>query len=109
MNRAELVSVVKSILHRSDLDSQMQAFIDTTTARINLRLGLSLVSPVADSDTNEILTDWHPIYTYGVLETAYEFTNDGDNATYYGSGFLSEMDRYNITRDGTEPLYMAGA
>lgn len=109
MNLGELKTRLASISHRSDLAAQLVNFAADATEQINRRLGLALAPLVLDDDTNEILTDWSLLYLYAALTSLYEFTNDGDNGTYYLQRFNEECDRQNITRAGTTPLVMVGA
>lgn len=108
MTYLELITQLAQIAHRGDLSAQMYNFVQAATEQINRRLTLELVPLVADADTNDILTKWPLLYQYAGMAALYEFTNDGDNVTFYLQRFWDECDSQNITAPGTEPLYMRG-
>ena len=91
--RAEVVQVAK----RGDRSQYVVDYAAHATEQINRRLGLALVSPVADDDTNEILADWPLLYIYACLAALYEDINEGDNVRYYNGRFTEEIDLQNIT------------
>jgi hypothetical protein len=94
---SELKTRLAQIGHRSDLSSQMANFTQDATEKINRRFGLALAPLVLDTDTNEVLTNWPLLYLYAALQSLFEFTNNGDNATYFSGLWNLEADRQNIT------------
>jgi len=108
MNYLELTQQLTQVSHRSDLQSQMYNFVQSATEKLNRRLNLSLVPLVADTDTNEILTDWPLLYLYASLAALYQYIEEGDNMSTYLQLWDGEVNQQNITAPGTEPLVMVG-
>lgn len=97
MTNLDLKNWIVSISHRSDLGPVLQRFIADATALINLRFNLALAPLLADTDTNPVL-ELHPLlYQYAAARALYEFTNNGENATYYGDRWNALADAVNVT------------
>ena len=115
MNYADLKTRLSMTCHRVFKDTEYFSFTADATERINRRLNLQLVTPVADADTNEVLTAYPLLYVYAALIAAYEHLNNGDNATYYEQAWQEECAGQNITQAAstdpyaTEPPVMKGA
>lgn len=104
MTYAELQAKIIDQSHRKDQAQRVPGYIDDARTRLNLRLGLALVPLVNDTDTNEILTDWPLLYFYPAMRELYNFIIEMETANYFEQLYLNEVDRYYITRAGTEPL-----
>ena len=97
MTNLDLKNWLVRISHRSDLGPQLQQFIADATALINLRFNLALAPLLADTDTNPVL-DLHPLlYQYAAARALYEFTINGENATYSGDRWNALADAVNVT------------
>jgi len=104
MNNLELKTWLAQISHRSDLSAVLPNFIADATALINLRFNLTLAPLVADTDTNSVL-DLHPLlYQYAGARSLYEFTNNGENATYYGERWNALANAVNVTNPANAEL-----
>lgn len=101
---SELYAAMADKCHRKDMGARIPKFADSARQQINLRLGLLLVPPVDDTETNEILTDWPLLYFYAGMAELYEFIEEYETASYFIGKWDREVDRYYITRAGTEPL-----
>lgn len=110
MTLQELKDKLASILHRSDLTSQMDNFISDAQLKIQRRFGvvLAAIDPIP-AGTELLFQLW-------ALQSAYEHLNNGDNAKYYHELAELEADRQNVLQPGTEtdnyasePPFIAGA
>ena len=107
MTNLELKTWLVNISHRSDLGPVLQQFVADATALISLRFNLTLAPLVADTDTDPVL-DRHPlIYQYAAARALYEFTNNGENATYYGDRWNALADAVNVTNPDNVELQPA--
>lgn len=95
MTIQELKDRIAAILHRSDLTSQMDNFINDAKLRIERRFGIVLpvIDPIPEGTETMFLTS--------SLQSAYEHMNNGDNAIYYFDKFELEADRQNVLNPGT--------
>lgn len=101
MTFGELKTRLAAIAHRSDLAAQLPNFVNDAREKINRRFGMALVAFVADTDTNEVLTNWPQLYLYAALQSLYEYLNNGDNAVYYGELWKTEAASQNINAAST--------
>ena len=101
MNYTELEARLAGIAHRTDLTTTIPLFVADATERINRRFGLQLVSPVADTDTNDVLTNFPLLYIYAAAQSMFEYLNNGDNAIYYNGLWEVETNRQNISNPNT--------
>lgn len=99
MTNLELQNYIIGKIHRTDLATTVPTFIEAARIKINRRFGLSLAPLTNDSSTNAVLTDWPDLYQFESLRAAYEWLNDGDNATYYGQRFEQECANQNLTAE----------
>ena len=107
MTNLQLKTWLAQLSHRSDLAPVLQSFVDDSTALINLRFNLALAPLVADTDTNPVL-DLHPLlYQYAGARSLYEFTNNGENATYYGERWNALASAVNVTNPDNVELQPA--
>ena len=105
MNYIELQTKIIDQSHRKDMAQRVPGFInDDARTRLNMRLGLELVPLVADTDTNDILDDWPLLYFYPAMVALYNFIVEMETAAYFEALYVAEVDSYNVTRAGTEPL-----
>lgn len=104
MNYLELRTKIVDQAHRKDMNARVPGFIEDARTRINLRLGLALEPLVADTDTNEILADWWPLYFYAAMVALYEFIIEMETATYFDNRYQEYLASYYITRAGQESL-----
>ena len=105
MNYGELRAFVASYLHRTDLGTEVDGFIDQARTRINRRFCTDLASFNIDTDTNDVLTESPELYQYAALAEGYGFLHNGDAMTTYNQRWETEADRQNITDPGgaTDP------
>lgn len=104
MTFQELYDKIADKVHRKDMQARIPKFVDDARVMINMRLGLTLTTPASPDDTDEILTDWPLLYYYAALGEQYEFIEEYETGSYFGAKWEREVDRYYITRAGTEPL-----
>jgi hypothetical protein len=95
MTLQELKDKIASILHRTDLTASMDGFIQDAQYKIERRFGIVL--PAIDP----IPTGTELLFQLWALQSAYEFLNNGDNATYYHDRAELEADRQNVLQPGT--------
>lgn len=104
MNFGELKSKMVATSHRKDLSGNVAGFVDDARVLINQRLGLSLVTFAADSDTDVVLTDAPMLYFYGAMAALYEYILEFETATYYLARLNEQFDAYYVTAPNTVPL-----
>lgn len=109
MTFSELYAKIADKCHRKDMTARIPGFVDDARVMLNMRLGLVLVPPADPADTDEILTDWPLLYYYAALAELYEFVEEYETGSYFGAKWEREVDRYYITRAGTEPLVILPA
>jgi hypothetical protein len=95
MTIQELKNRIAAILHRSDLNGQLDNFINDAKLRIERRFGIDLLS------IEPIPAGTETLFLTSSLQSAYEHLNNGDNATYYFDKFELEADRQNVLNPGT--------
>lgn len=100
----QLYAKIADKVHRKDMTARLPTFVDAARQMLNGRLSLALVPPTAPTETNEILTDWPLLYFYAALAELYEFIEEYETASYFHGKWDREVDRYYVTRAGTEPL-----
>jgi len=104
MTNIQLKTWVAQLSHRNDLSTVLPNFVAEATALINMRFNLALAPLVADTDTNPVL-DKHPLlYQYAAARALYEFTNNGENATYYGDRWNALAAAVNVTNPDNAEL-----
>lgn len=104
MTFQELYDKIADKVHRKDMTDRIPKFVDDARTMLNLRLGLVLEPPADPDDTSEFLTDWPLLYYYAALGELYEFIEEYETGSYFAGKWEREVDRYYITRLGTEPL-----
>jgi hypothetical protein len=99
MNYGDLKTRITGILHRPDLVPKYDDFALDATERVNARFGTAFPTLLLDTDTNAVLEAPIPLpgepaqptagqlYVCGMLEAAYLFLNDGENAMTYSQRF----------------------
>ena len=107
MTNLELKTWLAHASHRNDLSTVLPNFVADATALINTRFNLALAPLVAGTDTNPVL-GLHPLlYQYAAARALYEFTNNGENATYYGDRWNALANAVNVTNPDNVELQPA--
>jgi len=107
MTYDQLIARIAQVTHRSDLGPQMANFVQLATEQIEARLTVFL-DPPSPTVTNFILETQPALYLYAALVSAYEFINEGDQATYYHTRWLDEVDRYYVTSTSSNDTLVMG-
>jgi hypothetical protein len=101
MNRTDVKEVILAWSHRSDLEDQVDAFIDNTSQRLRKRLGMELPF-TGQAATNTISNDYPEIYIYGGLREMGLYTHDAELVNLYGNMYDREVSQLNITAESTD-------
>lgn len=96
MKKGDLKAQVIKWSHRTDLDDEMDEFIENVSQRLGRRFGVMPARLVADSDTNSLLTTHSRIYMLGCQVEVSIFTHDANAASVYESMFQEEISQMNI-------------
>ena len=98
LDYAALKTATQSESQRSDAipADVMRRMSDESTQRINRRLNLALAPLIADTDTNEILTNHDLIYLAAMMEVYSRWNRDWEDAMYYDERFGLACSDYQV-------------
>jgi len=95
---------IAQVMHRTDLGTQLDNFLNDALERINRDFGVSLVLP----PTGQPLPASDLLFLYAGLQAGYEYTNDGDNAIYAAKRYQEEVSWEGMTNTGKPTDQFAG-
>ena len=101
MNRTDVKEAILAWSHRSDLEDQVDLFIDNTSQRLRKRLGMDLPF-TSQAATNVISIDYPEVYIYGGLREMGLFTHDIELTNMYGAMYEQEVSLLNIKAESTD-------
>jgi hypothetical protein len=104
MTSAQMKARIAEVLHRNDLTAQMDNFMADAMERINRKFGVALVLPADDQP----LPAPDMLFLYAGLQSAYEFTNNGENAVFASERFAQECRGQFLTGNGSATDQFAG-
>ena len=102
MNYGELKATAQAWQHRTDLADQIALCVANVTSRLQVRLGITLDVLDNDIDTNIILDKNPQVYLYGTSRELAIYTHDAVATQAYEALYQDEVNRLNITYNGTE-------